>query len=111
MGNLLLLTTNILTMIVNMASLHPHVAHYDADVELEEAEEHTFMDWQLVFTPDLYKLTSTSNVCETGELLTADSVPSLLRGLHESLNKLQEPLRRVIEDPDPISREVRVPAT
>ena len=107
MGNLLLLTTNILTMIVNMASLHPHVAHYDADVELEEAEEHTFMDWQLVFTPDLYKLTSTSNVCETGELLTADSVPSLLRGLHESLNKLQEPLRRVIEDPDPISREVR----
>ena len=107
MGNLLLLTTNILTMIVTMAAGLPSVAHYDTRAQLEEARSEKYQDWALVTTPDLFTLKATNEVCNANDLLTADSIPSLLRGMHEALNRLQGPLKRIVEDANPISQEVR----
>ena len=107
MGNLLLLTTNILTMIVTMAAGLPSVAHYDTNARLEEAKNEKYQDWALVTTPDLFTLKATNEVCNAVDLLTADSIPSLLRGMHEALNRLQAPLKRIVEDASPISEEVR----
>ena len=107
MGNLLLLTTNILTMIVTMAAGLPSVAHYDTNARLEEAKNEKYQDWALVTTPDLFTLKATNEVCNADDLLTADSIPSLLRGMHEALNRLQAPLKRIVEDASPISDEVR----
>ena len=107
MGNLLLLTTNILTMIVTMAAGMPSVTHYDVSAQLEEAKSENYQDWALVSTPDLHTLTATNDVCNAEDLLTSDSIPSLLRGMHEALNRLQGPLRRIIEDANPISDQVR----
>ena len=107
MGNLLLLTTNILTMIVTMAAGMPSVTHYDVSAQLKEAKSESYQDWALVSTPDLHTLTATNDVCNAEDLLTSDSIPSLLRGMHEALNRLQGPLRRIIEDANPISDQVR----
>ena len=107
MGNLLLLTTNILTMIVNMASGLPSVAHFEASARLEEARREHYQDWRLISTPDLHTLAATNDICNAEDILTADSIPSLLRGMHESLMKLQGPLKRILEDTSPISNEVR----
>ena len=109
LGYLLLLGSSLIALTVDAATESYATTSATPFVHLSDSPMQTFEAWDLVESPNLLSLEPRDKTCRVPAniLEASNQVPSILHAMHRSLNRLQQPLRRLVEDPTPISNKVR----
>jgi hypothetical protein len=107
LSSILMLSGSILSMVVQLAVELLPTPYYSSHVDLEDRRDIEYASWNLIQSINLFQLVSTNPDCASKRLLEANNIPRALKALQKSLNVLQKPLNRILEDAQPLSQEVR----